>query len=265
VLDFTGPMLADKTILVSGVGEGLGREIAAVAHREGARVVVVARSRDRLESVVRDLDPTGERVVACVGDVTDEESCAQMVATAVERFGGLHAVVHCAALNGGPGGILDPDWKQMRETFDVNVWGALQLTAAAVDALSVDGGAVVFIGSHSSMWPRDIPQLEYGASKGAINSATLQLARQLGPRKIRVNQVVPTFMMSDYMRSIFEMWAAGAGTTADEVQQGIANEMMLQEIPLDDDVAEAVAFMVSDRARMITGQSLLVNAGYYVR
>lgn len=267
MLDLGGPMLADKTVLVSGAGDGLGREVAEVALREGAAVVLLARDAQRLGSLAAALDPDGRRVAVVVADLVHDEAGGRAVEAALSRFGRLDALVHCAARTGGPGSsILSPDWQQMRETFEVNLWGALRLTAAAVGALETHGGgAVVFIGSHSSMWPQELAQLDYGASKGAISSAVLQLAKELGPKRIRVNQVVPTFMMSDYMRGIFEQFAELQGVTADVVEAGVAARMMLPEIPLDDDVAEAVAFMASDRARMITGQSLLVNAGYYVR
>lgn len=267
MLDLGGPMLADKTVLVSGVGDGLGREVAEVALREGATVVLLARSAERLTALSRAVDPGGQRVAVVVADLLDEDAPARAVAAALERFGRLDAVVHCAAVTGGPGSsILDPDWTQMRATFEVNLWAALRLTAASIEALAArGGGSVVFIGSHSSMWPQEFAQLDYGASKGAVTSAMLQLAKELGPKRIRVNQVVPTFMMSEYMRGVFEQFAALQNVTAEAVEAGVTARMMLPEIPLDDDVAEAVAFMTSDRARMITGQSLLVNAGYYVR
>lgn len=266
MLDLGGPMLAGKTVLVSGVGGGLGREIGEVARREGADVVLVARSKARLDALAAAIDATGEHVLACAIDLVDDDAAAHAVGAAMDRFGRLDAVVHCAAMTGGPGSsILNPDWDQMRTTFDVNFWGAMRLTAAAVNGLAVNGGAVICIGSHSSMWPQEFAQLDYGASKGALTSAVLQLAKELGPRRIRVNQVVPTFMMSDYMVGIFDQFAALQGVTRQEVEAKVVEKMMLPEIPLDDDVAEAVVFMASERARMITGQSLLVNAGYYVR
>lgn len=260
-------MFVGKTVLVSGVGDGLGREIAEVVAREGANVVVAARNSERLRRLAMAINPAGDVVLPVVVDLVEEDAGTRAVEAALGRFGRLDAVVHCAALTGGPGStILEPDWEQMRATFDVNVWGALRLTAAAVQSLEADGGgAVVFIGSHSSLWPQQFPQLDYGASKGAVTSAVLQLAKELGPKRIRVNQVVPTFMMSDYMIGIFEDAATRQDVTREVIEANVTAHMMLPEIPLDDDVAEAVAFMASDRARMITGQTLLVNAGYYVR
>jgi NAD(P)-dependent dehydrogenase (short-subunit alcohol dehydrogenase family) len=235
------------------------------ARRDGANIVLASRTRTRLEEIQRAADPTGAHVASCVTDITDGSAVDRLVATAVDRFGGVDCVVHCAAFIPF-GGIVDPDWELMRQAFEVNVWGALRLTSAAVEPLSTRGGSVVFIGSHSSMWGRrGLLQLGYGSSKGALTSAMVQLARELGPLKIRVNQVVPTFMIGPAMLESFERRAIEEAVSPQVVQQRIADEMMLGEVPRDEDVAEAVVFLASERARMITGQSLFVNAGYYVR
>jgi NAD(P)-dependent dehydrogenase (short-subunit alcohol dehydrogenase family) len=258
-------VLSDKTMIISGAGPGLGREIALAARREGANLVLVARTQARLKQIANAVDSTGEHVTWCVADVTDASTAKRAIATALDKFACLDCVVHCAAL-APMAGILEPDWDLMREAFDVNVWGPLRLTAAAVKPLSSRGGSIIFIGSHSSMWPRrGLVQLAYGSSKGALTSAMVQLARELGPLRIRVNTVVPTFMIGPAVLAGFERTAALEGISPAAVQQRVASEMMLGEVPHDEDVAEAIVFLASDRARMITGQSLLVNAGYYVR
>jgi NAD(P)-dependent dehydrogenase (short-subunit alcohol dehydrogenase family) len=149
--------------------------------------------------------------------------------------------------------------------LEVNVIGTLTMTQAAVPHLEArGGGAIVIIGSQGSMWPQ-VMMMPYQASKGALTSSALYLAKELGPSGIRVNTVVPTWMwgppVEGYLRSV----AASNNISLDDAIRTVTQHMMLDEIPADGDVAEAVVFFCSDRARTITGQSLMVNSGEYVR
>ena len=105
--------------------------------------------------------------------------------------------------------------------------------------------------------------MAYASSKGALTTAMYYLAKELGPSKIRVNTVVPTWMWGPPVEGYVDMTAQGTGVSRDEVIAGITKNMPLGEIPADEDVAEVVAFFASDRARMITGQALFVYAGEF--
>ena len=109
------------------------------------------------------------------------------------------------------------------------------------------------------------PQVAYGASKGGLQSAMYYMAKELGPDRIRVNMVVPTWMWGPPVQAYVKMMAKQQGRTEDEIVGDITANMPLGEIPADGDVAEAILFFASDRARMITGQRLLVNAGELMR
>jgi NAD(P)-dependent dehydrogenase (short-subunit alcohol dehydrogenase family) len=255
--------LAGKTVLVSGVGPGLGRELAATALREGANVVIGARTEERLKATASELDPSGERVAYAALDVRDAEGCARLVDTATSRFGALDAVVHCAAYDASFGGIEGADLDEFRAVYDINVFGTLQLTQAALPALKVGGGAIIFIGTQSMYLPR-LMQLAYGSSKASMQTAGHLMAVELGPYKIRVNTVVATWMWGPAVEGYVKSVAAERGVSPDVVKAEIAANMPLQEIPEDGDVAEAVMFLASNRGRMITGQTLFVNAGEFL-
>ena len=109
-------------------------------------------------------------------------------------------------------------------------------------------------------WQRESVPSRF-VSKGALTSAMYYLAKELGPFKIRVNTVVPTWMWGPPVEGYVEMLSSTQGVDREEVIAGITKNMPLGEIPADEDVAEVVAFFASDRARMVTGQSILVNAG----
>lgn len=256
-------ILEGRTVVVSGVGPGLGGEVARLAVRDGADVVVAARSADKLTGIATALDPTGEHVLAVPTDITEPEACAALVATAVERFGALHAVAQVAAVDtvlGDLAASTDEDW---RRCFETNVLGSMHLVRAAAPALrDAGGGAVVLVGSQSSLRPPTaMPQIAYAASKGALRSAMYHLATELGPDHITVNTVVPTWMWGPPVQLYVDWQSGERGVPPEEVVGEITGNMAIPRIPADEDVAEAVVWLCSDRARMITGQSIMVNAG----
>jgi NAD(P)-dependent dehydrogenase (short-subunit alcohol dehydrogenase family) len=257
-------ILEGKTVIVSGVGPGLGREIAAASVRDGANVVIAARTEANLVKVAEEIDSTGNQVAWQVTDVTDPAHCERLAAAAVKRFGRIDAVVNNAALDAVFGGLEGADFAVWRQTIDVNLIGSMQLSQAALPALKERGGSIVFVGSQSMFWCQ-LPQAAYAASKAAVLGAIAHLAVELGPKKIRVNTVIPSWMWGPPVEGYVNMTAQAQGVPPQQIIDGIASKMPLGEIPSDGDVADAVVFFASDRSRMITGQSLLVNAGEYIR
>lgn len=132
-------ILDGKVVVVSGVGPGLGREVAAATLRDGGRVALGARNAERLAAIAGELDPSGERVVWAAADIQDGDACAALCAAAAERFGGIDALVNCAALDTVFGGIKDVDWSTWDQTLRTNVLGSLRMTAAAVPHLEARG------------------------------------------------------------------------------------------------------------------------------
>lgn len=255
-------ILQDKTVIVSGVGPGLGGAIARCALRDGANVVVAARNAKKLEAIARELDPSGARAAAHAFDITSADACAGLVAFAEERFGGVDALIQVAALDAVFGTLETTTPEQWRQVLEVNVIGSTQLCRAAVPAMKRrGGGAIVLIGSQSYDHPPDMAQLAYASSKGALISAMYQMAVELGPAKIRVNTVVPTWMWGPPVQAYVKWQAHEQKKSEDEIVAHIAQRFPMREIPPDDDVAEVAVLFASDRMRMVTGQSLRVDAG----
>ena len=258
-------ILDGKTVVVCGVGPGLGREVAEKALRDGARVVLAARTAAKLEAIAKELDPSGERVDCVPTDLTDESQCVALAAAAVARFGSLDALVQVAALDAVFGSLADAPLDDFKRTFDTNVLGPVRLARAVRQAMKDSGGgSIVLVGSQAMLLPQT-PQIAYAASKGALLSAMYYMANELGPDRIRVNMVVPTWMWGPPVEAYVKMMARQQACSEDEIIAGITASMPLGEIPADDDVAEAIVFFASDRARMISGQKLLVNAGELMR
>jgi NAD(P)-dependent dehydrogenase (short-subunit alcohol dehydrogenase family) len=259
-------MLEGSTLLVAGAGPGLGAEVARCGLREGANVVLGARDAARLEEIAKELDPTGKRVLTQSCDVTHEPDCARLAEAAASRFGRIDALVCVAARVDVLGSIEDTTLEGWRDVYETNVIGTVSVIRAALPALKAQGGAIVMIGSQSEVLPKPAPGfIAYGGSKAALHSAMIYMAEQLGPHGIRVNTVVPSTMWSPTLEGYAVQMAEAAGRTLEEVRSDFEQDMPLGSMPEAADVAEAVAFLCSERARRITGQQLFVNSGEWMR
>ncbi len=255
-------LLEGKVLIVSGVGPGLGGEVAKIAMRDGARVVIAARGAAKLDAIAKELDPSGARVGPHAFDLTDPAACEGLVAFAEQRFGGVDALVQVAAFDAVFGDLAATKADDWRRVMEVNVIGTTQLCRAVVPALERrGGGAIVLIGSQSYALPPDTPQLAYASSKGALMSAMIQMAKELGPKKIRVNTVVPTWMWGPPVQAYVKWQAKQRKVSEAEVEAEITRKFPIGAIPADEDVAEVIALFCSDRMRMVTGQFLRVDGG----
>ncbi|MBL7500792.1 SDR family oxidoreductase [Frankia sp. CNm7] len=258
-------LLRNKTTLITGVGSGLGREMASSMLAAGANVVIAARSADGLRQAAKELDPSGERVLAHPADICDEESCEALVTAAVDRFGAVDSVVQVAAFEDAFGGLFDADLDKWSRAFDTNVLGSLRLLRAVVPAMKErGGGSVVLVGSQSA-FKVAMPQGGYAASKGALLSAMYYLADELGPDGIRVNTVVPSWMWGPNVQLYVDFRAQTEGKSTDEILEEIVGKFPLRRMTEDSEVADAAVFFCSDLSRAVTGQYLLVNSGELMR
>ncbi|AZS86674.1 SDR family oxidoreductase [Streptomyces griseoviridis] len=260
-------LLTGRTVVVSGVGAGLGHQVAAAVVRDGGNAVLGARTEENLARSASAIDPRGAHTAYRPTDITDEAQCEALAALAVERFGRIDAVVQVAAWDSYFGGLEDADFATWQSVIDVNLLGSLRIARACLPGLrAAGGGSVVFIGTQSSVAaPSQVRQAAYAASKGALTSAMYSLARELGPHRIRVNTVLPGWMWGPPVRAYVQFTAATEGVPEEEVLGRLSSRMALPDLATDGDVADAAVFLASDRARAITGQSLLVNAGELMR
>ncbi len=256
--------LDGKTIVVTGTGAGLGQAVASHVLRDGGNAVLAARKDAALAELAHGLDPSGERVAIRVTDIGDADQCRELARFAADRFGTVDGVVQIAAheVMGGLGRTTDDDW---RSVLDTNVIGTVHVMSALTEVMNGVGGSIVLIGSQTFRVSNGaMQQTAYAASKGALHSAMFHAAWELGPRRIRVNMVVPSWMWGPAVQQFVRTSAERRGVDEEVVTAPIRQAMPLGEIPTVEDVAEAVVFLSSDRARMITGQTLFVNAGNHM-
>jgi 3-oxoacyl-[acyl-carrier protein] reductase len=243
--------LAGKVALVTGASKGIGAEIARALAAEGASVVVnYASSKAGADAVVDAITKAGGKAVAMGGDVSKAAQAHALVEGAVAAFGKLDIVVNNSGVyKFAP--IEGFEDEHFDNHFNVNVRGNLLVTQAAVKHLP-EGGSIINIGSGvSSLTP---PQsVIYTATKGALDAITGVLAKELGPRKIRVNSLNPGIVETEGTHT--------GGIIGSELDTYLVSQTPLGRIGHVDDIAPVAVFLASDDARWVTGEIIVVSGG----
>jgi len=260
-------LLEGKVAIVSGVGPGLGRANALGLAREGASVVLAARNADQLRAVASEIEAEGGRALAVPTNIAAPEAVERLVGTTVDTYGRVDVLVNNAFRMDRFQPFESVDLAYWRKIYDVNVWGSLALTQACVPLLkkaAADAGdaSVVFV---LSMSMRRVRPNEggYSTSKAALHTAVQQLALELGPAQVRVNAVAPGWIDGPNVAVFVEMESQARGVTKEAVRAEITERIPLRRIPPTDEIANAVVFFASPKARVITGQTLDVNGGEF--
>jgi NAD(P)-dependent dehydrogenase (short-subunit alcohol dehydrogenase family) len=255
-------ILRDKVVVVAGIGPGLGRSIALASAREGADVVLAARTASRLDDVAKEVTALGRRALAVPTDLADPEASERLAGAARDAFGRVDSLVYNALAMPPIKELRDVSLEAVSASFDANVVSALRLTRLFVPALAESKGSVVMINSmvvrfsQRTMGP-------YKLAKAALLAMAQSLATELGPQGIRVNSVAPGHIWGDSLKWYFGYLAKKRGVTAEQVYNETAAGIDLGRLPEPDEIADAAVFLASEMARAITGQCLDVNCGEY--
>jgi NAD(P)-dependent dehydrogenase (short-subunit alcohol dehydrogenase family) len=254
-------ILEGQVCVVSGVGPGLGRQVALTAARQGADLVLAARRREILEGVAEEVRALGRRALVVPTDVTDRAQCENLAATATAEYGRVHALVNNAYKEDVFQSFRSVDLDEWRRLTEVNLFGNLQVAKAFVPSMQdAGGGAVVFVNSMVTRKPSML-QGGYAVAKGGLLVGARVLASELGRHKIRVNSVLPGWMWGPSVEMYVKMMADQRSVAEQEIIDEITAPMALDRIPTDEDVAGAVVFLASPLSSGITGQTLDVNGG----
>ena len=248
--------LAQRTALVTGAGNGIGRAIATALGREGARILIADRANaeaSAAEMVAAGIDAHGVTM-----DVTSEEDVARMAEVAAERFGGLDIVVNNAAIFSTlmPKPLEQISAAEWRQVMDVNTLGVFLVTKAALPLLKQSPAPRIINLCSGVAFKGNALYLHYVASKGAILSMTRALARELGPHNILVNAIAPGFTLSENVASNDALMSMVRGPS-------IAGRALARDMYPDDLVGAAVFFAGPD-CGFITGQTLVIDGGSYL-
>ncbi|MHA6298038.1 SDR family oxidoreductase [Devosia sp. CAU 1758] len=253
--------LDGKVALVTGAGSGIGKATALKLAREGAAVVVMSRTRAEVEATASEIEQAGGKAKAITADVTDDAAMKALVAETLGHYGRLDIVVANAGINGVWAPIEDLMPEEWDKTIAVNLRGTYLTIHHAVPALeAAGGGAIVVVSSINGTRTFTTPGASaYSATKAGQLAMVQQLALELGRRKIRINAVCPGAIESSIKDSTEHR---------NREKSGIPVHFPEGDIPLTGgakgkaaDVADVIAFLVSDAARHVTGSPVWIDGG----
>ena len=244
--------LKGKVAVVTGASKGIGAGIAKELAAQGAAVVVnYASSKAGADKVVDAITKAGGKAIAVKGDVSKTADAEAVVNAAVAHFGKLDVLVNNSGVyEFAPIEAITED--HFHKQFNVNVLGALLTTQAALRHFSTDGGSVINI---SSVVSRITPPASavYTGTKGALDAITGVLARELGPRKIRVNSINPGIVETEGTHT--------AGFIGSDFEKAAVAQTPLGRVGQPGDIAGIAAFLASDDSRWMTGEQLIASGG----
>ena len=252
----------DKTrpcAIVTGAAKGIGAACAVYLASKGAQVLINFKtSAEAAEKTAARCRALAGDAVIVQGDVSDDEDCGRIAEAALERWGRLDILINNAGLTrfADPSDLAALSADDFARIFAVNVTGTYQMSRAVAPALEVSGGGSVVIVSSHSGFSGIGSSIAYAASKGALNTMTLSLARSLAPN-VRVNAVCPGFVDTDWMAGKLGQDALVA------FKQRVAEAAPLKRVVSPDEVAEAVGWFALG-AQSITGQLLVVDGGTHL-
>jgi 3-oxoacyl-[acyl-carrier protein] reductase len=244
--------LKGKVAVVTGASKGIGAAIAKQLAADGASVVVnYSSSREGADKVVADIKKAGGKAVAVGGSVAKQADIEGIFAATKKEFGKVDILVNNAGVYAfAPLEQITAD--EYKRQFDTNVLGVLLSTQAALPLFPPEGGSIVNISSIVSTLAPPAASV-YSSTKGAVDTITKALAKELGPRKIRVNAINPGYVVTEGVQA--------AGIPGTDFEKGAIADTPLGRAGQPEDIAPPVAFLASDAARWITGETIYVSGG----
>ncbi len=243
-----------KVGIVTGSGGGIGEGYARALAVEGAHVVVAEIDATKGKLVADSINGEGGSAFFVEVDISSKESTEAMAGAAAEKFGRIDYLVNNAALFGGMRltGCLDTEWDYYTRFMDINFHGALLATRAVVPHMKAVGGGAIINQTSTAAYMSIGP---YSVAKLALNGLTFALARELGPMNIRINGIAPGPTDTPALHSV----------VPDDYIAGMTQGMPIARLGTPEDLADAMLFLLSDKASWITGHILNVDGGQWMR
>lgn len=250
--------LADKVAIVTGAASGMGRATALLLAQRGARVVVADIAADRAAVVAETIRANGGEAIACSGDIASEADWRQVVATAVETYGGID-VLHNNAADLRPEtygrdaaiALEDMDVALWDHVMAVNLRGTMLGCKHVIPEMTRRGrGSIINVSSNAALSGQETT-MAYGASKAGVNVLTQYVATAYGERGIRCNAIAPGLVVSAEIKAALDP----------KLVQIFEDNILTPYTGVPEDVAEVAAFLASDAARYVTGQIIAVDGG----
>lgn len=258
-------MLLDpgKVAVVTGIGPGLGKEIALGLASLGAKLAIGARTQSMLDETAGEIRALGGEVVARHTDLSSRDSCRSLVKAAIDTFGGVDILIQNGHDQGDWSSVEDADPDFWRKTIETNLFGALHLFQACLPSMRAKGdGRVVFVNSGAANNRPPYGLSAYAAGKAAMASLVRSIAMEHGRDGIRCNGVHMGVIAGRNVQPWFEMVAQQKGVSLEKHMEDYYDQNLpLRYVPTPRECAGSVIFLASDMARVMTGQAISVNGG----
>jgi NAD(P)-dependent dehydrogenase (short-subunit alcohol dehydrogenase family) len=249
--------LADKVILVTGAGSGMGRVAAEMFAREGARIVATDYAEGPLQETVALVRDAQGEIIGVPGDVSVSADVRRAVAEGVSAFGKLNVLYNNAGIMPNEDtSVEETSEETLARVLDVNLKGVFLCCKYGIpELLKAGGGSVINIASFVAIIGCTVPQDAYTASKGGVLSLTRSLAVQYGPRGVRANAICPGPVETPMLR---QLW------TSEEERNKRLRRIPLARFGAAEDIVNAGVFLASDESSWITGNTFMVDGGVTV-
>jgi 3-oxoacyl-[acyl-carrier protein] reductase len=246
--------LVNKVVIVTGASKGIGAGIARQMGAEGAKVVVnYASSKADADKVVEEISKNGGISVAIQADVSKSKEVARLFEETEKVFGRIDVLVNNAGIYWTLP-LEDFQEDAYRRMFDVNVLGTLLASQAAVKSFDGKGGSIINISSVAAKDPENTLSV-YGATKAAMSLLTTSLSKELGPKKIRVNSILPSMVLTEGLASL--------GVVPDNPYvDAMIGRTAMGRLATAEDIGNLAVFLSTDAANLVTGQEIEVSGGF---
>jgi 3-oxoacyl-[acyl-carrier protein] reductase len=242
-----------KVAIVTGAGQGMGRQVALDLAAEGGSIVACDIVNNRLQALQEAIEASGGHCAALHCDVADREQVEHLVKQAVETYARVDVLINNAGIL-IPGTIEETTDELIDQTLDINVKGILYAIRAVTPIMKAQHyGRIVNVSSITGKRGDNSTIFVYGASKGAVISLTRSTARQLGPYGITCNAIAPHAVMTELMK----YWD-------EDKKQRMAESIPVKRLGTVQDMSYLMRFLASDEASFITGETININGGYYM-
>jgi NAD(P)-dependent dehydrogenase (short-subunit alcohol dehydrogenase family) len=255
------PEFDHKVAIITGGGQGIGKQIALTFARAGAKLALAQRSSAPLEATCAEIKNMGGEAIGINADISSEADCSRLAEQTLNRFGRIDILVNNAGLFGVTKLTTDMTLADWREVIDSNLTGTWLMTRAVLPAMvSQQSGNIVNIGSTSGRRGYTL-RAHYSAAKWAVIGLTQTWAVEWGKAGIRVNCVCPGAVQGERIERAIKARMETLGITYERAKQGLTAGSPMGRMVTEEEVARAVLFLASDRSAGITGQSINVDVG----
>jgi 3-hydroxybutyrate dehydrogenase len=257
--------LKDKVAIVTGAASGIGKEIAILFAREGAKVAIADLDQKAAGTTAREIDPTGKRVVGVALDVTNEQQVDDGTAKVIETFGTIDVLVSNAGIQiVAP--LVDFEFAKWKRLMAIHLDGAFLTTRAALRQMyKQKSGSIIYMGSVHSKEASVLKAPYVTAKHGLIGFAKV-VAKEGAAHGVRANVICPGFVRTPLVDKQIPEQAKELGITEQEVIKNIMlKETVDGEFTTVDDVAQTALFLASFRSNALTGQSIVVSHGWFMQ